>query len=315
MQQNESSTAFVSAFLLLSLSCHSSADTNGFVLRDKETGERYGVFEFRDKAEIVLNGGSAQLVTVDGTNFSLVGYARGIKRTLGPFAFTNGETIATSRATYILLKGNIAEAEAVSSSADTKATTPAVEFVLREEKSGKFYGVFQFKNNADIALAEGTGQISTTNPASFSIVLYARGIRADFGIFSFTNGASVVTREFTYSLITDNIAEAKVTIEKERAELRRYEQEQIKKGLVKYGGTWLTPKQVETLRQRRAQVAEARKEEEEARRRSEQANEEGEARRRIERAEARRSHQEARQRTEADLNRQYLDYLRSTGGY
>ena len=96
--------------IVLAITCFANANER-FILKQASNNKLWGPYELADGVE--LGNGSMRLSSITNSSFSVVGYVRGIKKSFGPFAFTNNASVVLSGAKFTLITGStLAEVEA-----------------------------------------------------------------------------------------------------------------------------------------------------------------------------------------------------------
>lgn len=121
------------------------------------------------------------------------------------------------------------------------------EFVLRHGQTGRIYGLYAYTNGAPVL--NGRGVLCASTGLSFRIKFLDRGVSSTCGPFAFTNGAPVRLGEHDFRLITRGLYDVREELARQAEVDRGFADAQRAKGLVEYGGAWVTTNALRAARE------------------------------------------------------------------
>jgi len=116
----------------------------------------------------------------------------------------------------------------------------AQEFALYLESTNKYYGVFDYTNNAPLQLLGSKATLQVDALRTFHIGIPQRGILVSYGPYAFTNGAPVQIGKYSFTLINRGLFDIREKLAQEAAAEEGFKKEQQAKGLVEWNGAWVS---------------------------------------------------------------------------
>ena len=128
----------------------------------------------------------------------------------------------------------------------------AMEFALLFQTTGKYYGMYDYTNNAPILNGKGTLLVGTGR--TFRIELCERGLVLPYGPFAFTNMAPVQLGKHPFTLVTRGLYGVRGKLAQQAAAEAAFKDAQRAKGLVEWNGVWVSSNSLRVAQERVAAV-------------------------------------------------------------
>ena len=116
----------------------------------------------------------------------------------------------------------------------------AQEFAFYLEATNKYFGIYEYTNNAPILILNSKATLLVDAPRTFRIGFLQKGITIPYGPFSFTNGAPIQIGKYLFTLITRGLFDVREKLTQQAAEGEAFKGAQRAKGLTEWNGAWVS---------------------------------------------------------------------------
>ena len=116
----------------------------------------------------------------------------------------------------------------------------APEFAFYLEATNKYYGMFEYTNNAPLSIFNSKATLLVDAPRSFRIGIPLRGGTIPYGPFAFTNNAPIQIGKYQFTLINRDLFDVREKLAQQTAEEDAFRKTQQSKGLVEWNGAWVS---------------------------------------------------------------------------